>query len=315
DQYLGAAHGSHATTTGDVMARLEPVLGTLDAELVVVVGDVDSTLAAALTAAKLRIPLAHVEAGLRSRDWSMPEEINRIITDRLSTLLYVTCEDALENLAAEGLDEGVRFVGNPMIDTLETFRRAAAGRDIRRRLSLDEQGYVLVTLHRPTNVDDPPRLAAFCRALGRLADDVPVVFPVHARTRERLRAVDDGIFLSHPGLRLTQPLGYLDFLALMEEAGLVVTDSGGVQEETTVLGVPCLTARRTTERPITLTEGTNQLVDPERPQAIVETAQAMFASGRERRPRRPRGWDGHAAERIVTSVAEWAADRPSGPAV
>jgi UDP-N-acetylglucosamine 2-epimerase (non-hydrolysing) len=290
------------------LRRLEPILMDQHPRLVVVVGDVNSTLAAALCAAKLQIPVAHVEAGLRSGDRSMPEEINRIVTDRLADLLFTTSRDANENLAAEGVPaEQVHFVGNTMIDTLERLADAARRSPIVDALGLEPGGFALVTLHRPSNVDDPAQLSRVAELLRVLAGRLPVVFPVHARTRARLHEAGllealEGV----AGLRLTGPLGYLDFVAAMSAARLVLTDSGGVQEETMVLGVPCLTMRTTTERPITVSEGTNRLVDPYDVEGIVAAVDETLAAPMPEAGRRPELWDGHAAERIVAVIAEWA---------
>lgn len=307
DYSLGVGSGSHAQQTADVLRRLEPVLIDTAPDLVVTVGDVNSTLAAALCAAKLCIPVAHVEAGLRSGDRTMPEEINRLLTDQLSTLLFTTSRDADRNLAGEGIDPSrVHLVGNPMIDTVDRLRARTDGASAARRLGLaSSREYALVTLHRPSNVDDPARLSELVDLLLRLARRLPVLFPVHARTRKRLADTERLARLAaEPRIVLTEPLGYLDFLGLMSGARLVLTDSGGVQEETTVLGVPCLTLRTTTERPVTITEGTNRLVDPSDPAAVVAAADETLA-----RPmptaRRPYLWDGHAGRRIVAVIAGW----------
>jgi len=270
---------------------------------VVVVGDVNSTLAAALTAAKLQIPVAHVEAGLRSRDRSMPEELNRIVTDAVADLLFTTCRDADQNLLAEGVAaEKIHFVGNPMIDSLEMCRRKALERPILASMGLEPRQYAVVTLHRPSNVDSEDGLRRVVEVLRRLSQTIPVVFPVHARTRQRL---DHGGFAAElggcAGLHLTEPLGYLDFLALMAQARLVLTDSGGIQEETTVLGVPCVTVRKSTERPVTITEGTNRLADPDDVEAIMRAVDEALAAAAT--PSRPELWDGHAGERIVGALA------------
>lgn len=315
DHYLGAHGDSQVGQIAEVMVALEPILLAEQPDLVIVVGDVSSTLAAALTAAKMNLPVAHVEAGLRSGDRAMPEEINRILTDAVSALLFVTCRDAIDNLAAEGIaGRQVVFVGNPMIDTLEAFRDKALRRGTLGELDLSAGGYVLVTLHRPSNVDDPGQLARLCEVITGLAEKRPVVFPIHTRTKLRLEAADDGNrLLSSPNVRVTGPLGYLDFVALMAQARLVLTDSGGVQEETTVLGVPCLTVRTTTERPVTVSEGTNRLVDPYDQKAVLAAAErALGASPSPTAtsvPRRPELWDGQAAGRIVSGVAAWFEDR------
>jgi len=311
EHHLAVGSGSHAQQTAQVLLRLEPVLETQRPDLVVVVGDVNSTLGAALCAAKLGIPVAHVEAGLRSRDREMPEEINRLLTDQLADLCFTTCRDADENLLAEGVSpERICFVGNTMIDTLERLRaRTEVGRVLKAH-GLEPQGFALVTLHRPSNVDEPRQLTRVAEILSGLAQRLPVVFPVHARTRLRLEEAGLSKELdTKPGLQLCGPLGYLDFLALESAARLVLTDSGGVQEETTVLGVPCLTMRTTTERPVTITEGTNRLVDPGDAAAVLAAVDDALAQAMPERGTRPELWDGHAADRIVAAVAAWAMSR------
>jgi len=310
DHHLGVGSGSHAAQTAHVLERLEPVLLQERPDLVVVVGDVNSTLAAALCAAKLAVPVAHVEAGLRSGDRTMPEELNRLLTDQLADLLFTTERSAAENLAREGIDPAkVHFVGNTMIDTLERLLPQARGGEARERLRLSARAYGLVTLHRPSNVDDAGRLEALVGALRSISARLPLVWPVHPRTRARLGE----LLQTAPRLLLTEPLGYLDFLQLLDGARLVLTDSGGVQEETTVLGVPCLTLRTTTERPVTVTAGTNRLVDPHDAAAIVgavdEVLSAPLPSAAAGPGHRPELWDGHAAERIVAVIAGWAASR------
>ncbi len=317
DYHLGAGSGSHAAQTAHVLERLEPVLLRERPNLVIVVGDVNSTLAAALCAAKLGIPIAHVEAGLRSGDRTMPEELNRLLTDQLADLPFTTERSAAENLACEGIDAArVHFVGNTMIDTLERLLPWARGGEALQRLSLTARSYGLVTLHRPSNVDDPAQLGALVTALRRIADKLPLVWPVHPRTRSRLGDLQDaGRSCGEPPpqedraperrLLLSEPFGYLDFLQLMDGARLVLTDSGGIQEETTVLGVPCLTLRTSTERPVTVTQGTNRLVDPYDADATVDAAADILAAPLPR-PVHPELWDGHAAERIVAVIAAWA---------
>lgn len=295
DHYLGAGSGSHATQTSRVMTSFEPLIELVRPDLVVVVGDVNSTLACALVTAKSGALLAHVEAGLRSRDWSMPEEVNRVVTDRVSDYLLAPSADAAGNLRAEGYrDDQIHLVGNVMVDTLLANLDRAVGGDTLSRLGLKAGGYGLVTLHRPANVDDPAALHGLVSALGEVARACPLVLPVHPRTAQRLQSV--GI---SDRVRVIPPAGYLDFIALEAAARLVLTDSGGVQEETTVLGVPCLTLRDNTERPITLTEGTNQLVgrDPER---IVKTALSVLQDPPPRRS--PALWDGQAGQRIAAAL-------------
>ena len=292
DHHLGVGSGTHAEQTAAVMVGFEQVLTGLAPNVVVVVGDVNSTLAAALVAAKARTRLAHVEAGLRSRDWSMPEEVNRVVTDRVSDLLLAPSSDAVDNLRIEGYaEERIHLVGNVMIDTLLANLDRARKRPILSDLGLASGGYGVVTLHRPSNVDQPEVLAGLVGALAEVAKECPLLLPVHPRLASRLDR------LGVPAeLRLTEPLGYLDFVAVEAGARIVLTDSGGVQEETTVLGVPCLTLRDATERPITVTEGTNTVVgcDPAR---IVSEARRVLRLGVARRC--PDLWDGQAGERIA----------------
>lgn len=309
DVDLGVGSGPHAAQTAEVMKRIDPVLEREVPDVVVVVGDVNSTLAAALAAVKRGIPVAHVEAGLRSYDRGMPEEINRVLTDQISDLLFVTEKPALGNLAREGIPAGrAHFVGNAMIDTLIKHRDRAGALDMPGRLGFAPRGYGVVTLHRPSNVDDPGRLGSLLDLLGGFSWDVPLVFPVHPRTKAHIEAggLSEKI-AAHPGLRLTAPLGYLEFLGLVDGARAVLTDSGGIQEETTVLGVPCLTLRENTERPATVTEGTNRIVgcDPARIRsAWRETLSRPMPAGRV-----PDLWDGKAGVRIANVLTEWHAAR------
>ena len=297
DLNLGVGSGSHGILTGRVMITLQPVMERHRPDWVVVVGSTDSALAAALVAAKLGIRIAHVEAGLRSRNWAMPEEINRVLTDRLSDALFTTEPSARENLRREGIDEKrIHFTGNVIIDTLDRFRPRAARLRVHRRLGLDQGRYVLATLHRPSNVDDPVRLAAILRALPQVEYecDCPVVLPVHPRTARNIK--QHGLDAELNGIQVLEPLRYLEFLSLMDDAGAVLTDSGGIQEETTVLGVPCVTLRPDTERPITVTDGTNRLFDGN----LNELADVVSEAFREpRRHCRPELWDGKAADRIA----------------
>jgi len=301
DHHLGVGSGTHAAQTAAVMQRLEPVLDELGPDLVLVYGDVNSTLAAALVAAKMGLRIGHVEAGLRSGDWTMPEEINRVLTDRLSDLLFVPSRDAVENLLHEGIPlQQIQFVGNVMIDTLVAMLPAAKVLDAPTRHGVAPGSYVVTTLHRPSNVDDAGTLRELLEALEALGADTPVIFPVHPRTRERIQCLQLGSTVAN--VRFLEPLGYLETLSLIASAGLVITDSGGLQEESTYLGVPCLTVRPNTERPITCRLGTNRLVAARR-EAIL--AAARDGAETRARPRVPiERWDGGAAERIVQVVAE-----------
>ncbi len=299
DVDLGVGSGSHAEQTGTVMIRVEKVLNEEKPDLVMVVGDVNSTVAATLTAVKLGIPVAHVEAGLRSYDRTMPEEINRVVTDALSTYLFTPSRDADENLRREGVAEDrIFFVGNVMIDTLRRCLARAEGSQALERLGVRKKEYALLTLHRPSNVDDPDRLGAILDAVTEIQERVPVIFPVHPRTEKQIREFGFGPKVERAAnLRLIPPLGYLDFLALQRHARLVLTDSGGVQEETTVLGVPCLTLRENTERPVTLAGGNNLIVGSHKEQILAGAWGVL--DGAPRPGRVPELWDGRAAERIV----------------
>jgi UDP-N-acetylglucosamine 2-epimerase (non-hydrolysing) len=301
DANLGIGSGSHGEQTAATMVGVERDLEEHPARLVLVAGDVNSTMAAALAASKLHIAVAHIESGLRSCDWTMPEEVNRVVTDRIAELLLCTSPDAVDNLASEGITgERVKLVGNTMIDSL---RRILEGVDREAALAeqqVERRGYVLVTLHRPSLVDDPVRLGAVIEVLADVGERLPVLFPAHPRTLERLR--EAGIE-ARPGLRLMEPLDYDRFIALEAEARLVVTDSGGLQEETSVLGVPCITYRTTTERPITIELGTNRLVGVD-PEALARAcAEALDAEPPAEPPRIPL-WDGRAGERAAEAIAE-----------
>lgn len=293
DVNLSVGSGTHGQQTARMIERLEPVIGGSGADWVLVYGDVNSTLAAALVASKLGVRLAHVEAGLRSHDRTMPEEINRIVTDRLADLLLTPSRDADAALRAEGEpEEEIAFVGNVMVDTLLHSLPAARQTRFRNQLGVDGSA-VIVTLHRPSNVDSPERLRSIAAALSEVARDRPVVFPAHPRTAERLAQVGTDL----PNVRRLGPVAYLCMLDLMEGAHAVITDSGGVQEETTVLGVPCLTLRENTERPITISEGTNRLVsDPATLPGLIRRARRPAV------PHRPEGWDGQAGERVVQAL-------------
>jgi UDP-N-acetylglucosamine 2-epimerase (non-hydrolysing) len=294
------------------MKHLEPILDTMCPDLVLVVGDVNSTLAAALTAVKLEIPVAHVEAGLRSFDRTMPEEINRLLTDAIADLLFVTEESGQQNLQREGIaPEKIHFVGNVMIDALQMFKPRWEGSSIFGRLGLDtDHPYAAITLHRPSNVDDPVILMNFLEAFQELARHLLVIFPLHPRVKQQLlrqgylcrTGSKSGEPLPGKGIAYLDPLGYLDFIALMSRARLVLTDSGGIQEETTILGVPCLTLRDTTERPVTVTHGTNRVIGTDPSRIVDEAVQTLDHFPRSKG--QPPLWDGLAARRIVQILVE-----------
>lgn len=296
DFNLQAGSGSHARQTAEIMTRFEPLLFDLAPDLVLVYGDVNSTVAAALVCSKLHIPVGHVEAGLRSFDRSMPEEINRVLTDQLAELLFTPSEDGNLNLAREGVPaEQVHLVGNVMIDTLVQMLPAAE----RQPVPDVPERFALVTLHRPSNVDDPAWLQEILQSLQTIAEDLAVIFPVHPRTRDQIAKLGrNGSRIR--GLTLLDPLPYLTFLALQRNATVVITDSGGIQEETTFLGIPCLTVRENTERPITVQAGTNMLVGRD-PQRLLVQMEAIL-SGHWKKGRIPPLWDGHAAERIADVI-------------
>ena len=301
DHDLEIGPGTHAEQTATCMIRFERVAHELSPRCIVLFGDVNSTLACALVGAKLGISVAHVEAGLRSNDWSMPEEINRIVTDRLSSRLYAPSRDACENLAREGTpSERVRLVGNIMVDTLLAQLPCIDREQTLREFDLEPQRFILVTLHRPSNVDDAARLTQICGALSRASTCEPVLFSAHPRTERRLREL--GLNNALGRTRIIAPLSYRAFLGLMASARVVLTDSGGVQEETTALGVPCLTLRPNTERPITITEGTNRLVEPE-PSSLLHALETSEG----RRHRIPELWDGNTAKRIAVDLEEFLA--------
>jgi len=304
DVNLEVGSASHAAQTGEIMKRFEPVLLEHRPDWVIVVGDVNSTIACALVAVKLGVRVAHVEAGLRSFDRTMPEEINRVLTDAISDLLFVTEQSGLDNLAVEGIPAvRVALVGNVMIDSLLTHRARADSSSILERLALTPKKYVAVTLHRPSNVDDPQMLARILDAFEQIGDEWPIVLPMHPRTRANLASMglaDRAAAIS--GLRIIEPLGYLDFLKLMAESAVTLTDSGGIQEETTILGVPCLTLRENTERPITIERGTNRLVRPGQDDIPTALREALAAGPAPKQV--PELWDGRAAERIAERLLD-----------
>jgi UDP-N-acetylglucosamine 2-epimerase (non-hydrolysing) len=302
DVHLNVGSGSHAEQTARIMLGFEPLIDELLPDWVVVAGDVNSTLACAVVAAKAGVMVAHVEAGLRSRDWSMPEEINRVVTDRLSDLLFAPSADAVDNLRAEGYrDDQIVLVGNVMVDTLLSNLGRALERPVLEQFGVSPHSYGLVTLHRPANVDDPEMLANLIAALGDISADLPLLFPVHPRGATALANMK-----IPSGLRLIPPAGYLDFIALQKHARVVLTDSGGIQEETTALGVPCVTLRDNTERPITVSEGTNHLAGRDRV-TITRVTREILANPP--LPRCPNLWDGKAASRIATAIAGRPNDR------
>jgi UDP-N-acetylglucosamine 2-epimerase (non-hydrolysing) len=301
--YLGVGSGSHAQQTAKIMVEFEKVVEDQKPDLLVVVGDVNSTLACSLVAAKLGVRVAHIEAGLRSFDRRMPEEINRLTTDAIADLLFVSEPSGVKNLKHEGVsDEKIFFVGNVMIDSLVHYRQKAMKSQVPRTLGVKARGYVLVTLHRPSNVDQKMNLQRIFSVLERLAGRMTVVFPIHPRTRKMMGqfGLEESV-RAIPNLILTEPLGYLDFLSLMDSAAVLITDSGGIQEETTYLKVPCLTLRENTERPITVEIGTNQLCGNDLESVVTKSFEVM--DGKAKRGTVPELWDGHAAERIIEILA------------
>ena len=305
DINLEVGSASHAAQTAEIMKRFEPVVLDFKPDYVLVVGDVNSTIACGLVAVKLGAKLIHVEAGLRSFDWTMPEEINRILTDRISDLLFVTEQSGIDNLAKEGIDSNkVHFVGNVMIDTLMANRERAEKSDILTRLGLAKKSYAAITLHRPSNVDDLDKFAEIIDAFEEIQKDLKLVFPIHPRTKNNIKksALKRQIE-AMSNLLLTEPLGYLDFLHLMSNAALVITDSGGIQEETTILQIPCMTLRENTERPVTITEGTNCLVHIVT-EDILKHYNEIKANNFEAKGRIPKYWDGEAAKRIAAIISE-----------
>jgi UDP-N-acetylglucosamine 2-epimerase (non-hydrolysing) len=305
DINLEVGSGSHAFQTAEIMKRFEPVLLELKPDYVLVVGDVNSTIACGLVAVKLGVKLIHVEAGLRSFDRTMPEEINRLLTDAISDLLFVSEQSGVDNLRNEGIDSNkIHLVGNVMIDTLLANRDKAEKSDVMSRLGLSRHGYAAITLHRPSNVDDRKKFAEIVTAFETIEKEMKLVFPVHPRTRNNIKAsAFEKRVEGMSNLLLLEPVGYLDFLCLMSNAALVMTDSGGIQEETTVLGVPCMTLRDNTERPVTITEGTNRLVRITS-EDIVKNYRDIMKNRSKYSARVPRFWDGKAAERIAKIIAE-----------
>jgi UDP-N-acetylglucosamine 2-epimerase (non-hydrolysing) len=305
DYFLGVGSGEHGEQTAKVLTAFERILLDVRPDAVVVAGDVNSTLACALAASKLGIDVVHLESGLRSGDWSMPEEVNRVLTDRLSDVLLTHSPEALDNLASEGIDETrVHYVGNTMIDSLRRCEKLARTRAAFADYGLPQYAYILVTLHRPANVDEPMRLSQIVTALTELAANCPVVFPVHPRTRARLQESGDLDRLEEAGVRCIEPLAYLEFLSLQAGAGAILTDSGGVQEEASALGVSCFTFRPNTERPVTVSHGTNVLLgdDP----SLISCVQP---SPWEPTPSAIPLWDGHAGRRVADVLVERYASR------
>jgi UDP-N-acetylglucosamine 2-epimerase (non-hydrolysing) len=315
DYNLQVGSGTHHAQTAEVMKRFGELVQADRPDLIVVAGDVNSTMACALVGAKELIPVAHVESGLRSFDRTMPEEINRVVTDSLSDILFTTESSAAENLLHEGIDPNkIHFVGNVMIDSLIFALDSARKSSLRERLGVQRGGYIVLTLHRPANVDDPARLRAALEVIAKISEDLPVIFPIHPRTAARamelgitaMRAWDGTQPVPAKGIWTIPPASYIDFLGLVDSAAMVVTDSGGIQEETTYLGVPCLTFRDNTERPITVTEGTNRLIGTD-PQNLLREARLTLSQGFERSNgyTPPNLWDGHASERIVAIIRNY----------
>ncbi len=303
---LGVGSASHAVQTARIMERFEPVVLDFKPDFVLVVGDVNSTIACGLVSVKLGVRLIHIEAGLRSFDRTMPEEINRVLTDSISDLLFVTEQSGADNLKKEGLNsQKVHFVGNVMIDTLMANREKAKQSDILNKLGLVEKQFGAITLHRPSNVDDSMKFNQIIGAFEEIEKDIKLVFPIHPRTRHNIKGTDiEKRIEAMEGLLLVEPLGYLDFLCLMSNALLVMTDSGGIQEETTILGVPCMTLRENTERPVTISEGTNRLVHIETADILKHYREIKDGGSGNIGGRIPKLWDGHAAQRIAQIIAQ-----------
>lgn len=304
DINLEVGSASHALQTAEIMRRFEPVVLDFKPDYVLVVGDVNSTIACGLVAVKLGVKLIHVEAGLRSFDRAMPEEINRLLTDAISDLLFVTEQSGIDNLRNEGINsDKVHFVGNVMIDTLMANKAKAQKSDVLQRLGLSVKDYVVITLHRPSNVDDFARLAEILAAFEEIQKETKLVFPVHPRTRNNIKDSELERKIEAMGnLLLIEPVGYLDFLCLMDNAAVVMTDSGGIQEETTILGVPCMTLRDNTERPVTITEGTNRLVEITK-EGILKVYREIRSADKDIKRGVPKLWDGKAAQRIAGIIA------------
>ena len=305
DYHLEVGSASHTVQTAKIMTAFEPVVIQEKPDWVLVVGDVNSTIACALVCAKLNVKVAHVEAGLRSRDRTMPEEINRILTDQISDLLLTPSTDGDENLLKEGIPtEKIKFIGNVMIDSLFYNLEKAKQLKVRENLGLNEKEYAVLTLHRPSNVDDKAVFGGLLDALVSVSEKIPIIFPAHPRTRKNIEQFGFAPLIEKSNVRLIEPLGYLDFMNLYSDAKLVLTDSGGLQEETTALGIPCLTLRENTERPVTISHGTNFLVGTN-PQKINETAFEVLAQTALTGKKIPPLWDGHAAERICESIFDY----------
>lgn len=320
DMNLGVGSGSHAVQTAEVMKRFEPIVDSHRPSCVLVVGDVNSTLSCSLVAAKLHVPVVHVEAGLRSYDRAMPEEVNRVLTDQISDLLYTTERGAADNLAREGIGaERVHFVGNLMIDSLlSALPKAVAMPELLRREGItsrlaEADRYAVVTMHRPSNVDDPAALANVLSILAQVADRAPIIWPMHPRTRAKITEFGYEQRLADPRIVCVPPQGYLEMVGLMRGAAVVLTDSGGVQEETTALGVPCLTLRPNTERPITVEQGTNVVVGTDAQRVLAALDETLATGGK--RGRVPELWDGRTAQRIAAHLAGWLAARREGQAI
>ena len=303
DIYLGVGSGTHAEQTGKIMIKFEKVCKAEQPDLIVVVGDVNSTIACTLVAVKLGIKVAHVEAGLRSFDRTMPEEINRILTDSISDYLFTTCEDANENLLKEGIDkEKIYFVGNIMIDTLLKFKKRAEKKNTFEKFDLNKKNYALLTLHRPSNVDKKASLEKILRAIKMISYKIPLIFPTHPRTKKFIKDHNlSSIINNSNSIILSKPLGYLEFLNLMINAKLVLTDSGGIQEETTVLKIPCLTLRKNTERPITVKIGTNILVGDDESKILINT-EKILKNNYKNNYKIPKYWDGNTSKRVISII-------------